>query len=197
MKTSPRQLLLLAALTTLALAACGGSPATAGPGSSTGSGAGQTTPAGSTGTGGGTATQPPGGGATVDPCALLTAADIEAVTGNTVASTVAGPQAGIFPTGCLWELIDADAIVPPTIALGIMSTGGRAYYDRYFAPFNAAAGYKPIEGLGDEAVDADAGVVMVVVGDAFLQVQWIGGTLGDDGDLEVDIARRVVANLGP
>ena len=89
-----------------------------------------------------------------------------------------GPQAGVFASGCEWELVDEDAMVPPTISLGVMQPGGKDYYDRYFADMNDNAGYKPIDGLGDIAVDADFGAVHVVSGDAFFQVQYIGGRLG-------------------
>ena len=195
MHTTRRVPIILGILTTIVVAACGGGTATTsgpgGPGPTSGTGTTQAP-------GNGTSTQAPGGGGTVDACALLTAEDIEAVTGLVASSVEPGPQAGVFASGCLWELVDEDAMVPPTISLGVMTTGGKDYYERYFAPFNEDAGYKPIENLGDVAVDADFGAVHVVTGDAFFQVQYIGGGFGSDDStaLATELARWVVINLG-
>lgn len=197
MHTTRRLPITFGILTALFLAACGGgTAATTDPGGPGGPGA--TSGGSATQAPGGPTTQAPGGGETVDACALLSAADIDAVTGLAASSTTPGPQAGIFPSGCEWALVDEDAIVPPSISLGVMTSGGKAYYDRYFAPFEEEAGYEPIEGLGDVAVDADFGAVHVVAGDAFFQVQYIGGSFGGDDStaLATELARKVVANLG-
>ena len=193
MNTNRRLPIAYGILTTLVLAACGGGPAaTSGPGG----------PAATSGSAtqvpGGAVTQAPGGGQTVDACALLTAADIEAATGLVAKPGLPGPQGGIFASGCEWELVDEDAMVPPTISLGVMTTGGKDYYERYFADMNENAGYKPIDGLGDVAVDADFGAVHVVSGDAFFQVQYISGSFGGDYStaLATELAHKVVANLG-
>ncbi len=183
-RLTPILALVLAAL----LAACGGTSATAGP-AGTGSNAAATPP------GAGPTTQLPGGGETVDACALLTAAEIEAATGLETTSSTAGPQGGVFPAGCLWELVGERPLIPPTIALGVMGTGGKDFYDRNFKALNAV--YQPIDGLGDVAVDADFGSVHVVSGDVFFQVQYIGDLGGDDNTAKAtEIARKVVANLG-
>lgn len=190
MHTTRRRSIVVATITTILLAACGGGTATSGPG---GPGATSGTPA----------TQAPGGGAvtqapdqTVDACALLTAADIEAGTGLAAKPGLSGPQGGIFPSGCLWELVDDDSIVPPEVTLGVISPGGRDYYDRYFAGLGDP-GYEPIEGLGDLAVDAQFGAVLVVSGDVFFQVQYIGGGFGDDDTaVATKLSRKVIANLG-
>jgi hypothetical protein len=196
MKTQPRHptrfsvgLSTVAVSTALLLAACGGGPGATGPAG----------PAGTSGPGGpstqapGGATQAPGG-ATIDACALLTEADIEEVTGNTVDAVTPGPQMGIFQSGCDWDLIDDDAMVPPEIVIGVHPSGGRDYYARYFEPFNEGAGYEPIENLGDTAVDAEAGAVLVVAGDVFFNLQYIGLTQ-DDTEIAAELARKVVANL--
>ena len=175
---------VLAAMATLVLAACGGGAATTGPG-----GPGATSAVAATqAPGGAQATQQPGGG-TADPCALLTDADIKAVTGYTVSTKVPGPQGGVFPTGCLWEL-DSTEMIPPSIALGVMTQGGRAYYDTYFKQQDVAAGGTPLTGVGDEAVDVGFGTVHVVSGDAFFNLQYLG-----QDDHEVELAKKVVANL--
>jgi hypothetical protein len=170
------------------VAACGGTPATTGP-VGTGSGPVPTAP------GGGTITQAPVGGETVDACALLTAADIEAVTGHETKSSAAGPQGGVFASGCLWELVGERPLQPPTISLGVMRPGGKDFYDRNFAALDAQ--YPRIDGLGDVAVDADFGAIHVVSGDAFFQVQYLGDGGGDDNTTKAtELARKVVANLG-
>lgn len=170
------------------VAACGGTTPTTGP---TGTAPGLAT----TSPGGGTATQAPDQGGTVDACALLTTADIEAVTGLQTKSRAPGPQGGVFESGCLWELIGERPLLPPTISLGVMRPGGREFYDRNFAAMDA--GYQPIAGLGDVAVDADFGAVHVVSGDTFFQVQYIGDGGGDDNTARAtELARKVVANLG-
>jgi hypothetical protein len=181
---------LLAGAAIFALAACGGGAAATGPngaGASSGGGA-TNAPDTSTPIGGG-ATQAPGGGATVDACALLTADDIKSVTGYAVAKATGGPQGGVFASGCEWELV-ADEIVPPSILLGIMTEGGKDYYDKYFAPFDNAEGNTPITGLGDVAMDVGFGTVHVVKGEAFFNLQYLG-----QKDHEIDLARKLVAHL--
>ncbi len=195
MQTTRRLVTILGLSSALILAACGGgTAASSGPG-----GPGPTSAGSATQTPGDAATQAPGGGETVDSCPLLTAADIEAVTGLETTSSEPGPQAGIFPSGCEYELVDADSPVPPSIVLGVMRTGGKVYYDTYFAPFNDENAYEAIPGLGDVAVEADFGSVLAVSGDTFIQVQYLGGGFdGNDEDtaMATDLARKVVANLG-
>lgn len=189
MQRSPAALGLLAAL---ALAGCGGGGpgGSAGPGATQAPGGGAVTPV----PGGAAATQGPGADATVDACSLLTEADIEAVTGATVDATTSGPQFGIFESGCEWNLSNDEAMVPPTIALGVLPSGGSAYYETYFEPFNAEYGYEAVDGVGDVAVDAEAGSLLVVSGDVFFNIQYIGLT-ADDTAIATELAKKVVANL--
>lgn len=177
------------------VAACGGGAPTAAPGETTSGGASQG-PGSATHPPAG-ATQPPGPGATVDPCALLADADIEAATGATVDEATSGPQFGIFASGCNWALVDEDSIVPPSIALGVMTVGGLSYYQTYFEPFNEEYGYEPVEGVGDVAVDAEAGSLLVVSGDAFFNIQYLGGGFGgDDTAIATELAKKIVESLG-
>jgi Protein of unknown function (DUF3558) len=198
MNTTRRPPIVAAIAIMLVLAACGGEMASSGPGDPGGTSGGSATQ-----TPGGQATQPPGGPATeapgpaapVDGCSLLTEADIEAVTGHKVMSATGGPQFGIFPSGCEWELADADAIVPPSIGLGVMTAGGKAYYERYFEPYIAENGQEPIENLGDAAIEDEAGSVMVLSGDAFFSTQYIAFT-DDDTAIAAELARKVIPHLG-
>lgn len=179
------QLIVLAATAVVALAACGGGAAPTAPG-----GGGSTQAAGATqNPGGGAATQNPGGGPTVDACSFLTADDIKAVTGYAVEKAVSGPQGGVFASGCEWALV-SNEIVQPAIVLGIMTQGGKAYYDRYFAPFENADGNEPISGLGDKAIDVGASTVQVIKGDTFFNLQYLG-----QKDHEIDLAKKLVAHL--
>ena len=189
-------LLGLLAAASIAIAACGGgAAATAGPAGSRSSNA----PAGAGGATeapGGVASQAAGGaGGAQDPCSLLTADDIKAVTGHAVSKATDSPHGGIFPAGCEWELIAPDESVPPTILLGIMAQGGKAYYEQYFEPYNQEQGNTPIAGLGDKAVDSGFSTVLVVKGDTFFNLQYLQGDLGPDSGLQVELAKKLVAHL--
>jgi hypothetical protein len=181
------RLLAVAAMTAVAIAACGGAATTTGPGVPAGTSAGNPT---QVPVGGGTTQQPVGGGTTIDACSFLTDDDIKAVTGYTVARKTPGAQAGIFLSGCEWELVAPDEIVPPSIALGIMTEGGAEYYAKYMEPYNGEQGATPIAGLGDKAVDAGFGVVQAVKGDVFFNLQYLG-----EDDHEVELAKKLVAHL--
>ncbi|HJP89256.1 MAG TPA: DUF3558 family protein [Candidatus Limnocylindrales bacterium] len=182
----PRRLALVA-MTVLSIAACGGggAAATAGP-----NGTAATTAAGP-------ATQPPvaggtqqpGGGATVDACAFLTDADIKAVTGYAVSAKRNGAQVGVFQSGCEWELVAPGEIVPPSIVLGILTEGGKAYYEKYVKPYNTEQNATPVA-VGDEAVDAGFGVIQGVQGDAFFNLQYLG-----QDDHELELAKKLVTHL--
>jgi hypothetical protein len=181
------RLLAVAALAAVAIAACGGAAATTGPGGPPASSAGNVT---QVPVGGGATQQPGGGGATVDACSFLTDDDIKAVTGYTVAKKTPGAQVGFFQSGCEWELVAPDEIVPPSIVLGIMTEGGADYYAKYMEPFNTEQNATPIAGLGDKAVDAGFGVVQAVKGDVFFNLQYLG-----EDDHEVELAKKLVAHL--
>ena len=173
----------LATTAVLALAACGGgAAATGGPGGTSAPG-GTTPPVGQ-------ATQPAGGGSTVDACKLLTADDIKAVTGYAVSKATPTAANMVFASGCEWELVASNEIVPPSIVLGIMTSGGKAYYDTYFKPYNDEQGNKPIANLGDEAVDVGFSAVMVVKGDNLFNLQYLG-----QKDHEAELAKKLVAHL--
>lgn len=197
-----------ALLLALLLAACGGGPgATTGPGGPT-----ATTPgsAGSSASAAPGATmlpgvtaatgQPGGGpsgsrapGVTDEACTMLMAADVEAILGASLVTAVPAQQLGIFTNGCLFELSVGGTTT--SVNLGVMTSGGRAYYDAEIKPTNTQNGYTSIVGLGDEAVNARPGSVLVVAGDVLLSVNYFGPT-GPDQALAAEVARRVLENLG-
>lgn len=146
-----RGLRRLALAATVLLAACGGSTATTGPGATAG-------PGSTAGPGQGTAAPPTnapvvtptgsqggtGSGFTGDPCRLLTAAEIEDVTG--VTNAVGNPTPMTDDKGaCLWIGDDA------TMGAGIeIATGAKAASNWETA--KADADSEALPGIGDEAV---------------------------------------------
>ena len=174
------QLSLLVAI--LSVIACGGgatySPATSSiaPGLPTTS-----APASATGN---AATAPPAGA--VDACALLTDDEILQATSHAVVSRTAGPQLGIFQNGCLIELADDEAIVPPEITIGVISPGGADYFRRFFVePFPEA---EHVSGIGDDAIRGEVGDLLAVRGDTMVNVLYIG--FGEDEEQITDALMR-------
>jgi hypothetical protein len=124
---------------------------------------------------------------------MLAAADVQAVLGASLVTAVPAQQLGIFTNGCLFELSVAGTTA--SVNIGVMTSGGRAYYDTEIKPTNTQNGYTPIEGLGEEAVNARPGSVLVVAGDVLLSVNYFGPT-GPDRAVAIEVARRILANLG-
>jgi hypothetical protein len=204
MPTGPRVATIVAALaTSLAIAACSGAPDAPGAPNATGA---QGAPAATTvapdgvavtpAPDGAVATPAPGGpsstlapGVSTDACSVLVAADFQAVTGATLVTNVPAQQQGIFTNGCLYELNDGSTTT--TVNVGVMVPGGGAYYDANVRD----AGYGSIEGLGEAAVKARAGAVMVLADDVLLSVQYFGPT-GPDDSTAAEFARKILANLG-
>ena len=188
MKTTRRLPALLAVSIGALVLACGGTT----PGGGAG-GPGATTAVGGAPDGGAVTGQPAGGGQVPDACTLLTDADIEEATGNSVTLKEPEMQSGLLDAGCHWVLKNADSIVPPEIHFEIMYEGGLDYYKRYFEPFNAENGYETIEGIGDIAVDADFGSILVVAGDVFFDLQDLA--FGSEKNNQEALAKKVVENL--
>jgi hypothetical protein len=158
-----------AALVTIALLAVAGCASGAGGTAPTGS---QAAAGSSTSVDGGAsqgqATPPVG--QVLDACSLLTDAEILQVTGSAVVSKEPGDPTGVLGDGCDWKLDIGSEIVAPEVALGVMSSGGRAYFDTYFLPYAT----EPVSGLGDEAIRDDATSLMAVKGDVLVSVQVVG-----------------------
>jgi len=106
-----------------------------------------------------------GAGFTGDPCSLLTDAEITQITKQPIVSKESGQQLGVFDIGCDWEVGPPNQVTW-SIQVGVIPSGGRAYYDKYFAPFEGT----PITGLGDEARERSANEVLAVHGDVLAGV---------------------------
>jgi hypothetical protein len=102
---------------------------------------------------------------TGDPCSLLTDAEITQITKQPIVSKEAGQQLGVFDVGCDWEVGPPNQVTW-SIQVGVIPSGGRAYYDKYFAPYEGT----PITGLGDEARERSANEVLAVHGDVLAGV---------------------------
>jgi hypothetical protein len=118
--------------------------------------------------------------AAVDPCDLLSVADIERITETVLPD-------GEVPTEhdadgwaiCNWEDPDAGAAIQVQVHLG----DGRADFERrrHELGSGSVGSTRDVELAGaDEAYDsADQGVVGALVGEHFLQVTTIGGSFDD------------------
>jgi hypothetical protein len=73
-------------------------------------------------------------------------------------------MSGVSEDGCDWTLDDTGG---SEVKLAYVATGGRAFFDKYYAPFN-----QPLAGVGDAAVTTDAGAVIAVKDDAAVLVDY-------------------------
>ncbi|HET9852788.1 MAG TPA: DUF3558 family protein [Candidatus Limnocylindrales bacterium] len=186
----------LSLVTALALAACGGGGGAPGTGATANPGGPLATAAA------GPATQVPApgttqapAGATVDACALLSDADIKAASGLEPKGPGTPALFGYYTAGCQWDIVNEGAAVAPTLAIGVLPTGGMEQYDRDIAPFGVEYGYEPIEGLGDKAVDYGGGAVLVLTGDTLVEVQY-AAIKANDVEIATELARTVLSHLG-
>jgi hypothetical protein len=200
MKTTPPartsiRVLALGFVAALAFAACGGGAGAPGTGATANPGGGLATSAG------GGATQAPAPvttqapGPTIDACALLPDADIKAATGLEPKGPGTPLLFGVYSAGCHWDIVDEGAAVAPTLAVGVLPTGGTEQYDMDIAPFGVEYGYEPIEGLGDKAVDFGGGAVLVLTGDTLVEVQYVA-IKPNDVEIATELARTVLSHLG-
>jgi hypothetical protein len=134
-----------------------------------------------------TAGQPAG---SVDVCALLSPADILAATGRAVATKTPGPVMGIFDQGCSWELATGTGdVVAWSIDLGVITPGGRSYFDRYLGPDG-----EPISGLGDAAVEESAGGITAVKADTLVSV-FVIAFGGDEKTITRNLTEAALAHV--
>jgi hypothetical protein len=152
--SSPMRSVLLAAFVAAMLAGCSGSGPTPSPASSIDSFA-----------------APPASQALAgpafsgDPCALLTDDEITKITKQPIVSKTSGQELGVFDVGCDWEVGPPNQVTW-SIQVGVIPSGGRSYYDQYFAPFEGT----PITGVGDVALQLNADEVLAVSGDVLAGV---------------------------
>ena len=191
----------LALAATVLVAACGGATATTEPGPTAGpastsapgptAGTGQT-PAPQTGVPVATAAGQggSGGGFSGDPCRLLTAAEIEGVTGVTNAVGNSTPMAD-DKGACLWIGDDA------TMGAGVeIATGARAVSNWETA--RADADSEVLPGIGDEAVFSNAlGTVFFLEDDVLFAV--VAGPFFSEADVKkassIELAKIVLGKL--
>jgi hypothetical protein len=191
MKTTIGALASTAALA-LALAACGGGPASPTQPSATagGAGSGTTPPAATAGSNpGGPAA--PGGINGDDACGVQSAGDIQAATGGTISSSAPAKNLQLFAPGCQYDLTLPGASSPVTVNVQVIQTGGRVVYDA-----NAeGSGLPEIAGIGDAAVNQRRGTVLAIKGDTLVSVEYIGPSGPDEGPAG-ELVKRAFANLG-
>ena len=180
----------MAVVAVAVLAACS-SPAATTPGTT-----GTTGPAGTTGvtgtpaapsTAGPAATaggNGSGGATSARACDLLSDADLQEITSSPVLEKTDTAMDTIFANFCRWNLQGAE------IDLGIISPGGRAWYDEHVAILN---GLKPVSGLpADIAVLQElTGSIFAVKGDTYIDLFTLGVRAPDE-----DLVRRIIENLG-
>jgi hypothetical protein len=176
-----RNLILVNLAVAMLLVACGGPPAT------------------STPQGGDATAAPPadgGGGSTVAACDLLTDEDVEQVTGQPVEEMVAGPVLGIFENGCEWTLEAGTAGVEASLTVGVISPGGRRYYESFFEPFIGEEGghVEALSGIGDKASRDEFGGIMAVKGDTLVDVSYTTYPAPDD-DVITPLIRAALARV--
>jgi hypothetical protein len=162
----------------LALAACSsGTGSTAVPATSTGESAGPVPSA----TAGSVA-----GGTVIDPCTLLTNADIKDITGYDIGTTNPAPADTVFPTACEWKLKGTIW----QISLGVTPPGGSPTWDS-LVPYTQG---KAVSGIGDKAfVSEMGGDLMVLHGGTFFDIQYVAS--GEPKDIQSQLAQRVVEHL--
>jgi hypothetical protein len=117
-------------------------------------------------------------------CDLLTDADIQELGGVAVVSKTDNVMDTIYANHCRWQLEVGE------INLGIVSPGGRTFYDTRLGIVN---GLEPVEGLpADTAVLQElTGTIWAVKGDTLIDLFTIGV-----GAPDVELVRRVIQNLG-
>lgn len=140
------------------------------------------------------------GGTATDVCALLSEEDLIELTTWGAETVEPGPQQGIFRDGCLWTLTDGSSAAiygPATISLGVVSPGGRSYYDTYFAPFAEEYDQEHLTDVGDEGLaDTFTNSVLAVQGDSFVSVQWLDfNSEANQLDIAKAIAQRALSSL--
>ena len=135
----------------------------------------------------------PPAGQSLDACSLLSDAEIQQVTERSIASKDAGSVQGIFENGCSWELDPGrDDVVGWTIDIGVISPGGRRYFDTFLSfPEDT----EPVPGLGDIAVRSDVGGISAVKGDTLVSVFVIAFSADDEDELTRELTQTALSHV--
>ena len=138
----------------------------------------------------------PGGGpaASIDSCALLSDAEIEAATGQRVTERTPSTLTQVFSSVCDIEL-DGGGF----LTVSVLPTGGRAMYETSFEPFIGDSENPPldeaVEGLGDKAGIQGDDDIMVLKDDVLFDIFYIAfGQQGKAATIRY-LAERVLAKL--
>ena len=181
----PRAGMLAGVVLVLALAGCG-SPA-AGPGAGSD---GVTSPPGQPGVGEGTASGAASG--IPDPCALLTPADIESITGFPVTEGVADPERqSEYSALCEWTQVDDIGTV--TIAL---APGAPVPYEEGEETALGKTVAIEIPGASEAFSVSDGLSVGMSVDGTYVSVAFSGALDGERGDVTIALATLVADRLG-
>jgi hypothetical protein len=105
----------------------------------------------------------------IDPCALVSATELQGITGHPVLDTSRlGPA--VQPIGCRWEFDSGQAGQTFELTLGVTSPGGAQAFASA-EPF--AAENTPLPSLGDGAFSVVGNTIFVVQGDTMLDIQYL------------------------
>lgn len=178
--------LALSMLVAAVVAACGGATTTSGPGSTL-AGAASSVPGGPAATTGGAASAAAG----KDACDLLDDAQVQTVTGFQLLSKKPGPTMGIWENGCTWDLESGVAGASWQVVLGVLTPGGRQYYDTFMAIMEG----EQLTDLGDAAIRSEANSVVAVKGDALVSIQYIDLSAPRE-EVPVELIKLAFAHLG-
>ena len=178
--------LALSILVGAVVTACGGTTTTSGPGS-TRAGAASGVPGGPAATPGGVASAAAG----KDACDLLDDAQVQTVAGFQLLSKKPGPTMGIWENGCVWDLESGVTGASWQVVLGVLTPGGRHYYDTFMAIMEG----EQLTGLGDAAIRSEANTVVAVKGDAVVSIQYIDLSAPRE-EVPVELIKLAFAHLG-
>jgi hypothetical protein len=160
--------------------ACGGTGPSATPGPTLPG----STPAGAT-------LQP---GLTVDACTVLSDAEIQAATGESVVERqLSDLRPDVFPSICDIELDGGGSLT-----VSVRASGGRSLYETSFEPFiGDDDGYldEAILGLGDKAGSSGGDAVMVLKGDVLFEVMYFAFGSNDELSVARYLSEIVLAKL--
>jgi len=118
---------------------------------------------------------------------LLTDADIREITGKSLARKTA--TSGSFMNAGEFEL-SGDNGVDASIVVGVMSSGGRPYFDKCLGQ----AANATVPDLGDGAISPETDHILAVQGDTLVEVQYVGISQAQPGVVS-RLVERVFSRL--